>query len=411
MRAEHTPKVPSRILLSLLFPILFVGFSQAQDSLVIKAGTVLVGDGQILKDVSVVIQDGKIAFVGKELSVRQDSKVLDFKDKVITPGFIAANAVMDVVKHTTEEEKEVTPLMNLLHSIDPRAEDFERAWRGGVTSVYLAPGNLNVFNGTGTVLKTKGATPQDMLVLNKVHLNMVLGREPGEGNSFPRFGPMGLRNRRPQNRMGVVFIIRYELTNLQNKADVPDSALRPDELLLRQVLEGKVSLRIRARSYMDIETAFRLMEEFGYRWILEDGVDAYRYLNELKASRIPVIYGPVYKKKGRKDFNREDEKYLARTPVSLAEKGVLFAFQNSEESPIGALREEAMYAVELGLSKESALKALTLDAAKILGVEDRLGSVVKGKDADLLVFDGDPFEPCSRLLGVILNGKYFDPNK
>ncbi len=411
MGARHIPRLAGRILFSLLFLIFFGGVLCSQATLVIKAGTVLVGDGQVLKDVFVVVQEDKIAFVGKGLTVSRDDVILDFGDKTITPGFIAANAAMEVVKWTTEEQKEATPLMNLLHSIDPRAEDFEKAWRAGVTSVYLAPGNLNVFNGTGTVLKTKGATPQDMLVRNQVHLKMVLGREPGEGNSFPRFGPMVLRNRRPQNRMGVVFIIRYEMTNLQNKADVPDSGLMPDELILRQVLEGKVPLRIRARSYMDIETAFRLMEEFGYRWILEDGGDAYRYLDELKANRIPVIYGPVYKKKGRRDFNREDEKYLARTPVLLAEKGILFAFQNNEESPIGALREEAMYAVELGLSKENALKALTLDAAKILGVENRLGSIMKGKDADLLVFDGDPLEPCSRLSGVILNGKYFDPNK
>jgi imidazolonepropionase-like amidohydrolase len=411
MRLKRISGFAGRILLSLFLLILVGHFVQAQANLVIKAGTVLVGDGQVLKDVFVAVREGKIAFVGKGLAVSQDTVILDFNDKVITPGFIAANAAMDVVKQTTEEEKEVTPQMNILYSIDPRAEDFEKAWRGGITCVYLAPGNLNVFNGTGTVLKTKGSTPQDMLVRNQVHLKVVLGREPGEGNSPPRFDALSLRNRRPQNRMGVVFIIRYELTNIQNRADALDSELMPDELLLRRVLEGKVPLRIRARSYMDIETAFRLMEEFGYQWILEDGADAYRYLDKLKASQIPVIYGPVFKRKGRRDFNREDEKYLARTPVLLAEKGVLFAFQNNKESPIEALREEAMYAVELGLPKESALKALTLDAARILGVEDRLGSVVKGKDADLLVFDGDPFEPCSRLTGVMLDGKYFDPNK
>ncbi len=411
MRAQHFSRFLGRMLFPILFPIVFGGLMQAQDSMLIKAGTVLVGDGRTLTDVFVAVESGKIAFVGKGFVAPRDSVVLDFEDKVITPGFIAANAVMDVVRQTTEEGQEVTPRMNLLYSIDPRAEDFEKAWRGGVTCVYLAPGNLNVFNGTGTVIKTKGATPQDMLVRNQVHLKMVLGIEPGRGNSPPRIGTLSLRNRRPQNRMGVVFIIRYELTNVQNKTDISDSELTPDELLLRRVLEGEFPLRIRARSYKDIETAFRLMEEFGYQWILEDGVDAYRYLDELKARRIPVVYGPVYKKKGRPDFSPEDDKYLARTPVWLAEKNILFAFQNSEESPIGALREEAIFAVEIGLSREIALRALTLDAARILGVEDRLGSVAKGKDADLLVFDGDPLEPSSRLTGVILDGKFFDPNK
>ncbi len=395
-----------------LFLCLFGIFCHAQNPVVIKAGTVLIGNGNVLRNVFIVVEDGKIVFVGKGYVVKPDAHVLDFADKVITPGFIAANAHMDVVKQTNEEGKEVTPQMNLLYSVDPRAKDFDKAWRSGVTSVYLAPGNLNVFPGTGTVLKTKGRTPQDMLVRNHVHLKMVLGREPGQGNSYPSgFGPLDLRNRRPQNRMGVVFIIRYTLTDLQNKSGLPDAQLTPDELLFRQVLQGKTPLRISARSYMDIKTAFRLMEEFGYRWILVGGVDAYRHLDELKANDIPVIYGPVYQKKGRGDFNRENDRYMARTPVLLAERGIRFSFQNNAESPISALKDEAIHAVELGLAKEKALKALTLDAAQILGVADRLGSVAKGKDADLLVFDGDPFEPSSSLLSVVIDGKLFDPNK
>jgi len=140
-------------------------------------------------------------------------------------------------------------------------------------------------------------------------------------------------------------------------------------------------------------------------------VDAYRYLDELEENDIPVIYGPVYQKKGRGDFNRDNDMYMARTPVLLAERGIRFAFQNNAESPIYALRDEAIHAVELGLAKDKALKALTLDAARILGVDNRLGSVAKGKDADLLVFEGDPFEPSSNLLSVVIDGKLFDPNK
>jgi imidazolonepropionase-like amidohydrolase len=399
-------------LLPLFAVCFFVGVGHGQDLLVMKAGTVLVGNGKILRDIFVVVQGDKIVYVGKNYIVKPGTEILDLSEKVITPGFIAANAQMDVVKQTNEEGKEVTPQMNLLYSVDPRAKDFDLAWRGGITTVYLAPGNLNVFSGTGTVLKTKGKTPQEMLVQNHVHLKMVLGREPGQGNDSPRgFGPMLLRHRRPQNRMGVVFIIRYILTGLQNRSGLPDAELSPDELLFRQILKGETPLRIRAKSYMDIKTAFRLMEEFGFRWILEGGVDAYRYLDELEKNDIPVIYGPVYQKKGRGDFNRDDDRYMPRTPVLLAERGIPFAFQNNAESPIYALRDEAIHAVELGLIKDKALKALTFDAARILGIQESLGSVERGKDADLLVFDGDPFEPSSSLLKVMIDGKVFDPNK
>jgi len=411
MRAKRLRKALGQTLLPLLLFWLWGGFLQAQDPLVIKAGTVLVGDGRVLKDVVIVVQDGKIASVGKGYAGRAKGEVLDLADRVVTPGFIAANASMNVVKQMNEEGQETTPLMNLLYSIDPRADDFAKAWRSGVTCVYLAPGNLNVFSGTGTVLKTKGETPQEMLVRNRVHLKVVLGREPGRGNAPPRFSPIYLRTRRPQNRMGVVFIIRDELANLENKSGLPDSELTAEEILLRQALKGRMPLRIRARSYMDIKTAFRLMEEFGCRWILEEGVDAYKYLDELLANKVPVVYGPVYRNKGRGDFNREEDMYLARTPVLLAEKGIRFAFQNNEESPISALRDEAICAVNLGLAKDKALTALTLDAARILGVEDRLGTVAAGKDADLLIFSGDPLEPSTRLSGVMMDGRLYDPDK
>jgi imidazolonepropionase-like amidohydrolase len=412
MKRKLIRMLRGRSLFFAIFLCLFGSLSFAQGPVVIEAGTVLVGDGRVMKDVFIVIRDGKILSIGKGLPQGAALDILDFSDKIITPGFIAANACMDVVKQKNEEGKEVTPGMNLLYAIDPRAEDFDKAWRSGVTSVYLAPGNRNIFSGTGTILKTTGGTLQDMLVQNQVHLKMVLGREPAEGNSYPSGrGPFHLRNRRPENRMGAVFIIRYTLSGLQNKQSVPEENLTPEERMFRLVLQGEVPLRINARSYMDIRTAFRLMEEFGFRWILEDGVDAYRYLDELASNDIPVIYGPVYKSRGREDFNRDDDRYLSRTPVLLAERGIRFAFQNNDESPISSFREEAIYAVRLGLSREKALQALTLDAARILGVADRMGSVAAGKDADLLAFDGDPFEPSSTLSGVFIDGKHYDPNK
>ncbi|UCC39680.1 MAG: amidohydrolase family protein [Candidatus Aminicenantes bacterium] len=390
---------------------LIVCNASASDSLILKAGTVLVGDGTALKNVVVVIKEEKIDFIGREYPIRKGTQILDYSKSIITPGFIAANATLKVVKHTNEEQFESTPEMNLLYSINPQAKDFEKAWRSGVTCVYLAPGNLNVINGTGTILKTVGKTPQQMLLRNQVHMKVTLGKEPALGNSPPRRDPIFLRTRRPQNRMGIIFVFRSEFINLQNKRDVSESLLSAQEILLRNVLEGEIPLRIRARSYIDIKSAFRMMQEFGYHWILEDGVDAYRYLDDLKRHKIPVIYGPVYKLKGGSHLNRENDLYLAVTPILLDREGILFAFQNNDWSPISSLRDEAMYAVELGMTKDSALKALTMNAAKILGVEHRVGSLEKGKDADILIFNGDPLEPCSRLEQVIINGKLFDPNK
>ena len=394
-----------------LLLVLSAGFLSGQAPLIIRAGTIQVGDGRILKDAFIVVEAGKITFVGPGYQVKKGVDILDYRDKVVVPGFIAAAAQMAVVGQANEEGSEITPGMNLMYSINPRAADFEKAWKSGVTAVFLAPGSRNVFSGTGTILKTRGQTPQDMLVRDQVQLKVTLGREPAEGNTSPRPFAFDLSIRRPQNRMGVVYIIRNELTKLQNKSLVPDSELTPDELILRGVLRGKIPLRIKARAYLDIETAFRLMDEFGFRWILEDGVEAWKYLDELKKRNVPVIYGPVYNLRGRPDFDRENDTYLGQTPLLLAEKGITFALKTSRESSIGRLREEAIFAVELGLAKDRALRALTIDAAKILGVEDRLGSIQAGKDADLLVFEGDPFEPPSRLVRVIMSGVVLDPQK
>ncbi len=404
----------------------------ADDLTALRVGTLHKGNGEVLKNALVLIRSGKVEFVGLDAPVPKGAKILEFREGVATPGFIAANAYLRVSAETkiiemiqredyaslkrdkvlalNEGRSEVTPELNALYSVDPRSEDLARAWRSGVTCLYVAPGNMNVFNGTGTVLKAMGRTPQDMLVKNMVHLKVTFGHEPAYRNQAWGFDP-GLYTRRPENRMGVEFIFRNAFVKLQNKGTVPDSALDAQELILRKVLRGEIPLRIRARSYMDIKAALRAMDEFGFKWILEEGVDAYRYLDDLKGRNIPVIYGPVYRPEGRSDFNAESDYYKAQTPLLLAKKGILFAFQNNNKSPISYLRDEAMFAVQLGLDKETALKALTSYAARILGVEDRVGTIEKGRDGDLLIFNGDPLDPSTRLEKAIIGGRMLDPNE
>ncbi len=404
----------------------------ASDLTALRVGTLHKGNGEVLKNALVLIKDGLIEFCGAAYPLPKETRVVEFKNGVMTPGFIAANAYlrvsgetrdaeMDVrgegysverivVQALNEEGSEVTPDVNALDSIDPRSDDFAKAWRSGVTCLYFAPGNLNVFNGMGTILRPVGRTTQDMVIKNGVHLKVTFGPEPAAKNQGFGIDP-GLRTRRPQNRMGVDFIFRNAFVKLQNKGPVPDSDLDAQERILRRVLRGEIPLRIRARSYMDIKACLRAMDEFGFKWILEDGVDAYRYLDELKARNIPVIYGPVFRPEGRKDFNSESDYFKAQTPLLLAKKGILFAFQNDWSSPISSLRDEAIAAVELGLPKEIAIKALTDNAARILGVEDRIGTLEMGKAADLLIFNGDPLAPSTRLEKVVIGGKILDPNE
>jgi imidazolonepropionase-like amidohydrolase len=429
IQRKFGPPAIMALMISLVFCSFGLG-APTDDGLALRIGLLHKGNGEVLRNALVIIKQGKIEFVGTDHLLPKGARILEYKDGVATPGFIAANAALrvsgetkdsveisfgdyrslrsDKVLSLNEERSEVTPEINALYSIDPRADDLARAWRSGVTCLYLAPGNLNVFNGMGTVLKTFGRSPQEMAVRNMVHLKVTFGEEPAAGVGFSL--EFGLRTRRPQNRMGVDYVFRNAFVSIQNKSGVPDSSLDPQELIFRRVLRGEIPLRIRARSYLDIKAALRAMDEFGFKWILEEGVDAYRYLDDLKSRNIPVVYGPAFRPKGRFDFNVENDLYNPRTPLLLAKRGILFAFQNNSKSPLSSLRDEAIYAVRLGLDKETALKALCLNAAKILGVEDRVGTIERGKDADLLVFNGDPFDPGSRLEKVIISGQVLDPD-
>ena len=385
----------------------------AEESLILKVGSLMVGNGQILKNAVIVIKEGKISSVSQYMP-NIEATTLDFSSGIATPGFIAANASMNVTPQKNEEMSEITPSLNLIHAVDPQSPDFAKAWKSGVTCVYISPGNINVINGTGTILKTYGSKAQDMLVKNNVHVKVVMGNEPGQGNSYPRRPGQSftMRTRRPMTRMGSIYLIRNELLKAQKNMDAPENQLEAGEILIRKVLNQEIPLRIRARCYLDIKSILRIVEEYeGFRWILEDGVDAYRYFDELKASRIPVIYGPVFKVKGRPDYSMESERYKAMMPVLMAKKGILFAFQNNEFCPINHLRDEAIYAVQLGLSEKDALMALTQNAARILGIDSNLGTVEKGKDADILIFSGNPFLPTSRLERVLINGKDLNPNE
>ncbi len=295
---------------------------QTQETLVLKVKKALLGDGLSVGDASIVIRNGRIESVtrGVKSPGPMGQQTFEFPGCVATPGFIAANAWMETFGRIQEEGSEVTPEMNLYGSIDLTALDFERAWRSGVTCVYLAPGHLNVVGGTGTVLKTVGTSQTERLVKNTVHLRVTLGTEPARGNSKPFYGDFGLRTRRPQNRMGVNAIIRGQLMEARNRERDPEAALSFQEIMFRRVLHREIPLRIRARSYMDIKTAFRLQEEFGFNWVLEDGTDAYRYLDDLKAGGIPVIYGPAYRSKGRADFNPENDRWQAQNVRPVGRK-------------------------------------------------------------------------------------------
>jgi imidazolonepropionase-like amidohydrolase len=174
------------------------------------------------------------------------------------------------------------------------------------------------------------------------------------------------------------------------------------ETLVR-VLDGEIPLMITAQQVPEIMAALRLQREFGFRLILDGAAEAYLVLDEIKQAGVPVILHPTMVRPRGETVNATLE-----TAARLHEAGIPFAFQSGFESYVPKTRVvlfEAAMAVANGLPRTVALEALTIQAARILGIADRVGSLEPGKDADLVLFDGDPFEYTTHVCGVIIEGE------
>jgi imidazolonepropionase-like amidohydrolase len=260
-----------------------------------------------------------------------------------------------------------------------------------VTASYLTPGPENVLGGMGAVVKLAGR-PGDYLVSDAAGMSASLGEIPKQS-----FGQQA-----PRTRMGVVFLIRDALVRAQEYA--PASAGRDlgREALVR-VLRREVPLRVQANTPDDILSAVRLAEEFDVRVVIDVGVGAHRVAGKLAAARVPVVVGPNMIGAGgggRYEFAEHTEENAAR----LHRAGVKIALGTDDDGGRSVVLEAAVSRAH-GLPEAEALKAVTLSAAEILGVEARLGSLEKGKDADLVVWKGHPLGTWGRSGRVFVGGR------
>ena len=180
----------------------------------------------------------------------------------------------------------------------------------------------------------------------------------------------------------------------------PDRDLRKEALV--DVLDGKVPLLVTAQRHQDIESALRLQKEFGFQLVLDGAAEAYVVLDSIRAAKVPVIaHAPMAR------FSGELENASRETPLKLRDAGIPFTFQSGFESYVPKTRVvlyEAAVAAAHGLGQEGALRAITIDAARILGLEKRIGSIAVGKDGDLALYDGDPFEYVTHCTATVIDG-------
>ncbi len=327
------------------------------------------------------------------------------------PGLVSPRSYVGIGRnwrrqsHIDETSKPVVPALQVKHAIEPHAPHFTHARELGVTTALVTPGDKNVIGGRGVVLKTSGIVVDDMIAKDDAVLVMGLGRSSQR------------KDQMPMTRMGIAALARETLIKAQEymekvasdgEDDKPKRDLDMEALI--PVLEGKTPVLVHCERRDDILTALRIADEFNLRLILDGATDAYKVLDEIKKRDIPVIVEDLFRGVG----SIEDAGFDPRTPARLSEAGIRIAFRSQIDAGWytpgsgeagGDLLEIAAFAVRNGMDTEKALRAVTIDAAEIIGMEDRIGSLEPGKDADLLILRGHPLKTRSIPEAVFIDGK------
>jgi imidazolonepropionase-like amidohydrolase len=383
------------------------------DGWTIRAGVVYPVSGAPLENAVVRVDGARIAAVGK--GGGGGGEVLECA--AVTPGLIDLSVRIDTGHVSVEQSTENAARYSVASALDLFAVEWERVLRAGVTTALALPADFDVIGGLGVVLKTGGEpTLEARLVRAGAVLRGAMGPQPSSGNSPPRFSePQSFYFRRPTTRMGVEWVFRKAFHDTLQGVGADDAAEAANQAVLRRVLSGELPLSIQTKATQDVRTAIFLKEEFRIpRVILDYAAEAWREPSLLARSGVAVVL-PPFPPDGRIPDGFVNDSYFLPLDAAreLADLGVAFALSGHGAGEPGArLGDQAGLAMRGGLAFDAALAAVTLVPARMVGVDDRVGSLEVGKDADLVLWSGPPFEPSSRIVGVILGGELVvDPRR
>ncbi len=371
------------------------------------------GPAGTLEDAVVIVRDGRIAQVGERGRVRIPEGAVRLRGEVVTPGLIDTHSVAGLagvynVPADQDVNEATGPNQAALRAIDgfnPREPLLRWLLEHGVTVVQSGPGEANPIGGLAGVFRTHGDSVETMTLAFPSALIVSLGEPPK--------ATYAKKEQSPATRMGTAAVIRAAFVEAQKYAKAHSSKPKKDaeppardlsKEALGLALERKIPVLATARREDDIETALRIAEEFDLELQLADAVEAYLQADRLARARVPVHVGPVMERIG----SLETMNLTLENAAILDRSGVPITFQSGFEAYVPRTHVvlfEAAVAAAYGLGFERALEALTLDAARRLGIDERLGSLEPGKDADLVIFDGDPFEYTPHVDAVVVAGE------
>lgn len=413
--------------------VLILTYAQSKSIIAIKGGTILTMTGKTIQNGIILIQGERIKAVGENVKIPRGAKVVNASGKYIMPGIVDAMTYYGIRPFDLNDTSHpVTPQNRIIQAFYPFG-DFMRGkggispdreiLSGGVTTVYIAPGDRQVIGGQGAVVKTYGKSFDGLILREPAAIDITIGDPPKMAFE---------ENKSPVTRMSIAALLRKNLIKAQEydrslssyaneseeekkKVQKPKRDLNLEALI--RLLHKDIPARVEADLVDDIRTAIRISDEFDFNLIIDSGIGAYKIKNLLAKKKIPVILGPI-----SHPFITGDEVNSApelmslmdeRNAAQLSKAGakIAIASYGMGSSRLGRaiqgklLLLEAGLATGFGLPDEEALKAVTIYPAEILGVDDRVGSIEPDKDADIIILDGPPLKIKTWVEMVFMNGE------
>ncbi|MBS6546144.1 MAG: amidohydrolase [Butyricicoccus pullicaecorum] len=381
--------------------------------ILIRNAYVLPMEGAAYENGYVLVRNGTIAAVGdmSNLPINSEAEEIDAAGGWVMPGLIDIHSHLGLYEDGlgfegadgNEDTDPVTPHLRVIDGINPMERAFRESLEAGVTAVVVSPGSANPIGGQLAAIKTWGRRIDDMVIVEPVGIKFAFGENPK--------GVYHDKEETPVTRMATAALIRENLRKAQEyhdrkrkaleneEEDLPDFDAKLESLEL--LITGKLPAHIHAHRADDIFTALRICKEFGVKPVLVHGTEGHLVADLLAEEGVPVVSGPYMTDRSKPELQNLTE----AAPGLLKTAGVPVAITTDHpEIPVKFLRLAAGVAVQAGMDEMDALRAITIDAAKIAGLDHRIGSLVPGKDADVLVLSGYPFDFRSRVQAVLSSG-------
>ncbi len=403
--------------------------------LAIINGKILTITKGVIDKGTIIIEKGRIVKIGKGIKVPKKAKVINAKGKVIMPGMIDAHCHTGIFadgvgwkeSDGNEMTDPITPQLRAIDAIHPEDIAFQDLREAGVTTINTGPGSGNLIGGQFVCMKTKKTNSIEKVIIKQPSaMKMALGENPKS--------VYGANKRMPSTRMGNAAVLRnalveaveyneklkkfkdsnkeykkklkdWEKSKKKKKGDKPKAPEPPARNLKHEalvpVIEGKMRAMIHCHRADDIITAIRIAEEFKMYFSIEHCTEGFKIADILAKKKIACVVGPIFFSRSKYELRE----MTPENPAILSKAGVKIAIQTDEMSAVKYMLLNAGVAVKYGMDEKEALKAITIYPAEIIGVEKRVGSLEKGKDADIIILSGNPMDYKTRVEMVLIDGE------